>query len=448
MKKNYLSILCMLCFPMFSWAQLQLYAPLAASKTGAIEATAYNWEAIGINPANLGWNNNQTVSFTIADLGFSGQSAGISYASVYNSLFAPSQDSKANNWEEILGANNGLLAYADVNWLAFSFRIPKLGCVGISLRDKVYGTGFVGPDGSQVFTNGNNYILDYSDLMTNMQGSYIHYSHYRELNIDYGMKILSFGGGDDGAANTYSFDADDKTINGLYVGAGYSFLGGLADINGVVTNNGMTATYTLENNYPQTFPIFPNNGKGSSVEFGASASYNRWKFGMSVTNLGSITWTNVQKSTVYTPSGIVGNITDIGGFIGSMQDGSMAGKTEPAPDYTTTLPEKLRLGASYKLNSHFLFSSDFVMRLNNVPGNLIGPYYAIGAQISTLKFLTVCTGLATTEGYGISMPLGLDCAFFKHHWEVYLGTVDLFGSLQLFNDDNLSAVFGMLKFNF
>jgi hypothetical protein len=45
------------------------------------------------------------------------------------------------------------------------------------------------------------------------------------------------------------------------------------------------------------------------------------------------------------------------------------------------------------------------------------------------------------------MPLGLDFTFFHRHWELYIGTVDLFGSLNLGNDDNLSAVIGLLKFN-
>ena len=53
MKKIILFFIVGLSFPLYSLSQVDLCLPVATAKGGTVTALLYDWEAIGINPANL-----------------------------------------------------------------------------------------------------------------------------------------------------------------------------------------------------------------------------------------------------------------------------------------------------------------------------------------------------------------------------------------------------------
>ncbi|HVA99575.1 MAG TPA: hypothetical protein VNG53_11830, partial [Bacteroidia bacterium] len=72
-------------------AQVDLAVPTAVSKGGAATAILKNWEAIGINPANLGWKSNYKFSLCLLNAGVNLQSKALDFNSLENAATNPNQ---------------------------------------------------------------------------------------------------------------------------------------------------------------------------------------------------------------------------------------------------------------------------------------------------------------------------------------------------------------------
>ncbi len=446
MKRRTLFILLAAALPLYSCGQVQLYSPVSTAKNGSLTAVAYDWEVIGINPANLGWDDNHKLSFTILDAGLSGQCNGMNISMLASALYSPSLGVRSNSWQQILG--NGLISFGDINWAAVSFRVPGIpGGFALNLRDRLSGTAIMGPEGVIALANSGNQLYDDAQMLSFLQGTHVQFTHYRELNLDYGSKLINFGGGgtdnSPNLARCFSFTGKGNTDYALFGGIGLKYLIGLANITGFVDNTGINATYAVEKNYPNfspTFPVAP--GQGFAFDLGLGASYERWKFGLSITDVGSITWKHGYELTADTAVAQIKHGSD---FINALSDGTLTG-SKPAPDYVEDLPAKLRAAACYRVNDIVSVSYDLVIRLNNAPDNLIGPYFAIGVLIKANKYLDISTGLAGTDGYGIAAPIGLTFNATRNI-QFYLGTTDIASYLHMRNNANLSLALCSFRYN-
>lgn len=447
MKRSTLA-LCLVALPVLIQAQVQLYSPVSTAKNGALTATAYDWEVIGINPANLGWKENHTLSFTLLDAGVSGQSYGINLSTLTQAVKSPDLTTRANDWQKILGTANGMNAYADVNWAAISFRLPNIrGAFAVNMRDRIFGNGYLGADAAQAISTSDNKVYNDATVLALLQGTRLQYTHYREINLDYGSRLITLRGNDNDAepnlARCFSFGGNTDGEYALYGGVGIKYIMGLANINGQVNPDGIDATYALTQNYPNIAPGFPKApGHGIGFDLGLGASWGKWKFGWSATDLGSVKWRGG-----YVASGdtAVASIKYGSDFVNELKTGTLNGSKVAEP-YTTSLPAKMRMGASYKLNKRVLLSSDFVIPLNNSPDNLIGPYFSIGGQLGINKYLLLSLGFAGTTGYGVGMPIGLTISATRHI-EFYAGVVDAASYAHLRKDNNVSAAVWLFRYN-
>lgn len=447
MKRSTLA-LSLVALPVLIQAQVQLYSPVSTAKNGSLTAVAYDWEVIGINPANLGWKENHTLSFTLLDVGISGQSYGLNYSTLMGAIHSPDLATRANDWQTILGTKNGMSAYADINWAAVSFRLPDIrGAFALNMRDRVFGNGYLGPDAVQVLRNSDNEIYNDATVLSMLQGTSLQYTHYREINLDYGSKLINFKGGDDDEpflARCFSFSGNENGGYALYGGVGIKYIMGLANISGQVNPDGINATYALTQNYPNIGPGFPKApGHGIGFDLGLGASWGKWKFGWSATDLGSIKW---QGGYTVTADTAVASIKYGSDFINELKTGTLTG-SQAAPAYTTSLPAKMRLGASYKLNNIFLLSSDFVLPLNHTNDNLTGPYFALGGNIKVSKMLLISTGFTGTTGYGVAMPVGVTITA-NPNVQFYAGTTDAASYVHLRKNNNLSFAVWAVRCNF
>ena len=59
-----------LLLPALAFGQIDFGSPAAAALGGAVTATARDWAAIEINPANLGWHDNHPFSVSIVNVNF------------------------------------------------------------------------------------------------------------------------------------------------------------------------------------------------------------------------------------------------------------------------------------------------------------------------------------------------------------------------------------------
>lgn len=480
MKKTFLIFFAIIDFCLITTAQIDLCLPVATAKGGAVTATVTDWEAIGINPSNLGWKENHKFSLSILNVGVSAQSSALDYPTFKNIIFHPSDTfsmAEKQRYAQVLANPNGLNLYGDINWLAFSLNIPKIGGFAMNLRDRVTAHLTLSPTAADILFNGLNskeYTVDSSQTLASkisneLAGSNFSFYHYRELNLDYGRMLFQLGGS---GPSVSSFDvlssdkkgeaADEDDAFKVYGGIGLKYLWGLADVYANITPGGLTAHSSITSSYainygniPNFTPssaanLFNNTGSGVAADIGISAVYKKWRFGVSATDLGSIYWQHNTLTAIDTNMPrLASNNFGINSF-GSSSDFSLANNSimnfRPGPDYSVALPSKLRFGAAFEATNRITISSDIVFPLNDVLGNIQFPFYAAAAQFQIIKYVYVSTGFCGNQTYGFEMPLGI-CLGLKNYIQFYLATSDILTYLVKNNNPNISAAFGLLRFN-
>ena len=447
MKATLAFLIVPLLLPIYSKGQIQSILPVSTAKNGSLTAVAYDWEVIGVNPANLGWSVNHQFSFTVLDAGMSAQSNGMSFPGLLTATESQSLVTRATSWQQILGAPNGMNADIDINWFAVSFRIPNFpGAFAANIRDRIASNAFLGSAGSQAMINSNDGVYNDVTIMSFLNGTQLSYEHYREINVDYGVGIYNTTDNSDDVSKCFSFTKRELGSGDqlkLYGGIGIKYIFGIADINGGVSNGGLNAIYEINNHYPNLPGGFFNTpGHGYAFDLGLSAEYKHWKFGLSLTDIGTIKWSH---GSIVTGDTNVATIKHGSDFINELKNGTIPG-SQTAPSYSISTPSKVRAGASYKVNNRVTFSSDIVYPMVKVPDGLTGPYFALGAELKATKILTLSTGFATTQNFGWGIPIG---ATFNAtpNIQFYIGMTDI---TSYFGKQNatVSAAIWMFRYNF
>lgn len=475
-----ITVLVFLIFPVISFAQIYFGSPIAASNDGSVTATAKNWEAIEINPANLGWSDNHTFSFSIANVALNFADNGVTLNQIENlnigDSITPQQRQEIYN---AVTAPGGLNVSATINWAAFSFTIPKVGGFAISLTDKLYAHAELSPNAARIMTdligvkdsvqlqqtiNKDSNLLKETPAQI-LDGSNAGGYQYRELNIDFGRKLLtiethSVAKGGASFENSEFFDTtktshvEDNPIV-IYGGIGFKPIWGLGSFNSVISGgeNTQEGSYVYGNtNYLQNIysNILTANGRGYGVDLGLSATYKKWALGVSAIDLGQITWQNnsFQPFPAKFPPGdsLYDDFQNNAKILNYFIDHN-ASNTGGQPNYTTQLPSQFRTGISYKVGRLLTLSSDFVAPLNNVEGNLLSPYYAVGAHFDLFRIVGLGIGYATEKGFGNLLPMGIFINVF-YGFEVYVGTNDAFAYISNSTGHVLSGEAGIKLLGF
>lgn len=456
-KSTFVSCILFLYSP-FLWAQVQYVLPVGSAKSGAITAVANDWEVIGVNPANLGWDNNDKISFTVINPGVSVQAGALNMKAV-NLLRHGNDSTQLSTTRQIAGSAHGTNLFADINWFAFSLKLNKIGTFAIGLRDKAMLNVIVSPAGTTLITQ-NGHVSD-SVALHKLVGSSVSLYQYREMNIDFGRKLFETGGqktsNDDYYVNynvrysnyigqgnvTDTAPGADSDAFKVYGGIGLKYIWGETYFNGNVDNSGINADYAVPSDFPAFSPLSAANpGHGLAADLGVSALYKKWTFGISATDLGSVTWR--QSSFTIADTTIFG-LNNINTVINKI-DSNTVTDYKRTRNVTMLLASKLRLGSAYQLSKRIILSADIIFPLNNAISNLNGPYFALGTQISAGKVLILNAGIATTADYGTSVPLGISlCA--GHAVQMYFGTNDVLTFLGKNYNGNISAAYGLIRIN-
>lgn len=480
MKKTILYLFVLLLYPVYSQAQIDLCLPVATAKGGAVTAVVNDWEAIGINPSNLGWENNHKFSISILNVGLSAQSSALDFQTLKNALLHPGDTfsmAQKQHFADVFSKKDGLNMYGDVNWLAMSFHFAKIGGFAVNLRDRVTAHLTLSPTTADILFNGLNSAAYQDSTITSQKiskilaGTNFGYYHYRELNLDYGRELFKIGGGGKGSVS--SFDTRSNTNVGgsdtgsydaleVYGGVGVKYLWGLANVFAEATGSGIDAHSAISSSYGINYGnipgftstsvsnLFNNTGHGYAVDIGISAAYKKWKLGIAATDLGSILWQHNTLTAVDTnmPKLNSNNYgidswSSIGDF--AFSNNSIM-NFRPGPDYSLALPAKLRTGISYTINKHITLSSDVVLPLNNTVGNIETPFYAVAGQFNLVRGISISAGFAGSQVYGFDMPLGITLGL-KNYIEFYIATCDVLTYFNRQKNPNISLAFGMLRFN-
>ena len=150
----------LLALPAAVHAQNELSNFTATGRGGVINTFATDYQAIGINPANLGRHGEATVAFTIGEFG-----AGLASRSLGKDLFkriinADGQTLTAADRTQLvdgLTGENALNLNVDITTLGLAFNLPNgLGGIAISNRQRIGCHLALNHNSADIVVNGKN----------------------------------------------------------------------------------------------------------------------------------------------------------------------------------------------------------------------------------------------------------------------------------------------------
>jgi hypothetical protein len=445
-------------------AQIDMGIPSAAGKGGASTAMAKNWEAVGINPSNLGWNSNYLFSMSVASFGVTAQSRALDFATLKNAMLHPSDTFTAaekQNYAALFTNPEGFNMVANMNWLSTSVYLPKVGGLAFTIRDRAYAHVGLNHNAADILFNGQNASV-YQDTSVYSQnishifdGCNMTYLHFREANLAYGRRIAKFG----------AEDGDGNPAIQVFAGVGVKFIWGMANMNTKIENGTILGQSSFSTNYSvnygdienftpeKTSSIFNNVGTGMGFDFGGSVIIkNKFRFAASVTDMGSITW----KDNVLVASDTTMPHLDSTNYgMNNWQVGNQAGflfgdngfmNYQSAADYKSVLPTRMRLGFGMTIGKRIDIGADLVIPLNKTIYNLSNPYVAVGADIKIVEVLKVNAGISGSADLGWNVPMGITLGPLGP-FEIGVATGDVLTFIDKTRNPNISLCMGFLRIN-
>ncbi|HET6993294.1 MAG TPA: DUF5723 family protein [Bacteroidia bacterium] len=462
--KKLLLILGITAFTMPVIAQIDMGIPSAAGKGGVSTAMVKNWEAIGINPSNLGWSDNYKFSITLLNGGLTAQSKAIDFATLKHAMFHPSDTftvAEKQNYANLFTNPDGFNMQANINWLATSIYFPKFGGLAFSVRDRAYAHVGLNSAAADILFNGMNSSVyqDSSIYSQNIShvfdGCNLTYLHFREANLTYGRRIAGFG----------DADADGNPAVQIYGGVGFKFIWGMANMNARIENGTILGQSSFSTNYSinygniQNFTpqkaggIFNAVGTGTGIDLGTSVIIrNKFRFALAATDFGAITWKN---NVLVASDTTMPHLDSTNYGLNSWQIGSQAGflfanngfmNYSPAKNYKSNLPSRLRFGFGMKIGERIDLGADIVLPMNKTLYNLSKPYFAVGADIKIFECLKVNVGVAGSGPLGFNIPLGITLGPLGP-LEFGFATGDALTFVDKSKNPNLSFCVGILRLN-
>ncbi len=469
--------------------------------TGRGGATTFvtDYQAVGINPANLGWGmkfEDKKIAIGLNEMTYSLHSEALSKQELRDEIKAAIQNKSLTAFtrEEKIQAGKdfadaGLAFNMDYGSIGASYQNEKIGGFAFRINDRFQWYSRLGPvasellflgktatyfdsltivqfngtsyDTTQIANDGVNYDYDTLDIVNGfastpdlmsqiLDGSRLSMNWYREYNLSYGRKIFE----------------KDSTI-ALFAGVGFKYLQGLAIMDIQAENGNLEAFSAITpffdidyGNAANTNPsaikqegFLPNAvGQGFGYDIGINLLlFNKLKVGVSYVNGGSITYDgnvySVRDTLLYdTESAGLENYNlfqSIGDFTG--EDGLL--KWDGLAEKKVELPSTIRFGASYRFGKIAELGFDMIMPGNEVPGNLEKTLIGFGGNINPIPWLQLQAGFMTGGNYDFQLPVGFVITPPSGTYEFGLASRD---AVTFFakNGPTLSLSFGFMRFRF
>jgi hypothetical protein len=447
----------------------------ATGRAGVSTTMATDYQALGINPANLGMIKStgdvlqkpQIISFGLAETAISVHSDALTKSNLSRNFFslngAQGGDSLSNQDKlqaAVDFANSGIDLNADVMAVGLAITPSrKIGGFALGVRDRFSSSFRFNGAAADILFNGYNAAYFDSLVVVNddttgystkpvllselFGGSRFSLNWYREIHLAYGRVLV------------------DEEAFKLYAGVGAKYLMGLGfmDVN---VENGFNAYASLGSafnvNYgTNTSPSSVQKGVvGSGMGFDAGITIallpeEKLKIGASVTDIGSMTWTgNVYSAQDTILQGIEASGVNSYNFIDELED--FAADTnyfnwKGDQEVKVALPTLLRLGASFRIIDQLEVGMDVIAPMNESVANFQQAIFAFGVDVRPAPFFRFSTGISTGAQYDLSIPVGIYFSAPLQIYEVGIASRDL---VTFFTQDspNLSVALGFLRFKF
>jgi len=457
----------------------------SAGRPGLSSTTCTDYQAQGINPANLGFDPSfdgmhQTIGF--AELGFSAYSNGMGKFDLRTTLYNP--DKIMSTAEKMQAATNlaGKRIVANVDFLYAGYawqRVSGGSGFAFTVREKAQWYSEFNESVAGIFLNGKrdqtyfgDPILERKADTVNQQnqfdtvgayakttkplaqifnGSRVAMSWNREYAFAYGVNIIK--------------DLDWK----VNLGIGIKYIEGIGYLDVQSDGSNLKAFVSSSPYFDLRYGsngslrrakdsvnqgVWPNSvGHGVGFEMGTTIMYrDKFRFSAALSDLGSV----VYSTNVFTASS--NEISEIrnDGFSSldfyrnsNRFDGIQKDilRWESIKKRSQFLPTKLRFGIAITKEKWSL-GFETILPMNNSAGNFRKPFYSFGGEIRVVEWLKIGTGMM----YGgnidqILVPFGINFITSGGLWEMGIGSRDI---LTYVRDDNamLSLCTAVMRFRF
>ena len=437
-------------------------------KTGAGSCLFRYYQAMGINPANLGiYHESDVVQLTVGFLDVNGLffSDALPRSQLVASLLHGTPltyDEKISIAQDFLETGNSFTG--ELMPAALVLQFPKVGGFGFTWRERMNGNAKFSHPLADIVFNGLNspYIdtvvidvlgqavgtlTDSASAANLFNGSTFQYNWLREYNLSFGRKIIGtrllsiyLGGSvkfmQNNAITDITFEADTIT--------GFAAFSKLFDINyGNLTDPNTQLAGRLT-------PI----GKGMGFDVGTTVSVGGKIFGaVSVTDIGSIkykgnlvTVDDALKDSLINFIGI--NEADIFSDMDAIFNAEGLFNYLPASERTVSLPTQLRIGAGWHATQKFDFAFDLIQPLNKLAGNLPKTQYAALVNFSPIKGIKLSGGFTGGGFSDFNIPFGISFSFFPEQiWQISIGTGNILSILGQ-NNPTISLNLSLFRFHY
>lgn len=433
----------------------QEFSSFTNTGRGCATAFATDYQAVGINPANLGWDTKYQKRFTMGFAEFTGSvfSDSLSKDQLRNSIvgLATNNNSTMTHDEKVKAVSDftqsGFAINADMGSFGFAAQIKKVGGFAFRINDHFQWYSKLGAEAANLIFMGKTSTLfdtlliklangstatihnhpglssDTANMVISgksnapqllskiLDGSRMNLTWYREYNLSYGRKIIGW-----------------DSIFAVYGGVGVKYIQGMAMLEVKSEGGHLSGFSSLSPQFGVNYGTavaqahevagsgFPPKsvGAGYGFDFGANIVIKKiLKIGASLINVGSINWTgNVYQlqDTLMVSLSTAGaqnlNMVDqLKNILGP--DGVL--KVKGQESRRTDLPGMVRAGASIQLGKYADLGCDFVIPItsNNVPGTLNNPLIGIGGDLYPVQWLRIQAGFITGGNYSNQVPVGI-----------------------------------------
>lgn len=440
-------------------AQNELSNFTATGRGGVATTFATDYQAIGINPANLGRVGGATFSFTLGEVGAGVGSQSLTRQQLRKFIYNTNDPLSTADRLELARAftsDNALNLNADATTLGLSVQLPVIGGIAISNRIRTAGHValnknaaellFLGRD-APVYTSvgaGGNVPL----VSEALAGTDLQFAMLNEFNLAWGTRLI------------------DLPMFQLSGGAGYRYIQGVGIIDIRVEPGNLQAYSSMSPLFDIDYGSIAANpsfnlkrgsglkpvGTGHGFDLGLAAEAGKaLRLGVSITDIGHIDWEgNLVTANDQPLKRLNSNGAGTYNFIKEAAEIFAAGTDslfnyEAGQTRRADLPTKLRAGAGLRISEYFEAGLDVTLPLNNVAGNLPSAFVGAGLDYKPVHWLRLSSGLTGGAGYGVSVPLGFTLT--TSAYEAGISTRDVVG-LVASKNPYVSVAAGFLRFKF
>ena len=479
---------------LLSFGQGEMSVFDATGRAGVVTTFATDYESIGINPSNLGWEpeyEDKKGAYGMAEGTYSAYSEALTKP-VFREILTNFDDPDIFGYDQKKAAaeaftNTPLSVNIDIMALGFAYRpSEKVGGFAFSVRERIQWYSTFNKQVSELIFLGYN--ADYFDIKLQLDadsleipvdtagldqdaisdilvkgiaspenqkmfselfdGSSLSLSWFRELNLSYGRMLVT----------TEKFK--------IYGGIGIKYLMGVAMAE-VKVENGEFIAYSstspaLGLDYGSASKVAQGGGisswipepvgGGFGLDIGASIVIGeKLRIGLALNDIGSITWEgnlyiSEDDTLIQIEDEGLNNYNIINGAKNLVTDDGMMDWKSSVPK-TVSLPMGLRAGISYKPVKQVALGADLVIPTNNTAGSYKNTIMAAGIDVTVLKFFHLSTGFSIGGNSGANIPIGITLITGGGSYECGIASRD---AVTFFTNNNphLSLSLGFMRFRF